>query len=206
MKNIIFDVGNVILNFDRKEVLPRFTDDIKVQEFIEENVINSPEWLGYGLLDIGYITREEMISQIQDRTNHKYEKETEEFIINFPNYLNLYSEVINLIKRLKNNGYNIYLLSNMSSYVYNSIKDSELFNYLDGYVLSYQEHKIKPYKSIYNTLIDKYNLDVNNSLFVDDNLKNIETANELGILGLKVEPDNYDSIIEVLKEKGISID
>ena len=206
MKNIIFDVGNVILNFDRKEVLPRFTDDIKVQEFIEENVINSPEWLGYGLLDIGYITREEMISQIQDRTNHKYEKETEEFIINFPNYLNLYSEVINLIKRLKNNGYNIYLLSNMSSYVYNSIKDSELFNYLDGYVLSYQEHKIKPYKSIYNTLIDKYNLDVNNSLFVDDDLKNIETANELGILGLKVEPDNYDSIIEVLKEKGISID
>ena len=206
MKNIIFDVGNVILNFDRKEVLPRFTDDIKVQEFIEENVINSPEWLGYGLLDIGYITREEMISQIQDRTNHKYEKETEEFIINFPNYLNLYSEVINLIKRLKNNGYNIYLLSNMSSYVYNSIKDSELFNYLDWYVLSYKEHKIKPYKSIYNTLIDKYNLDVNNSLFVDDNLKNIETANELGILGLKVEPDNYDSIIEVLKEKGISID
>lgn len=206
MKNIIFDVGNVILGFNRNEILPKFTDNIKEQEFIENHIINSPEWLGYGLLDNGYLTIEEIISQIEDRTNHEHDTLVENFLKNFPLYLDLYPRVINLIKKLKENGYKIYLLSNMCLYEHNSIKDSELFNYLDGYVLSYQEHKIKPYKSIYNTIITRYNLDVSETMFIDDNQKNIETANELGILGLKVEPDSYDSIIEVLRNNNINID
>ncbi|MBQ2639394.1 MAG: HAD family phosphatase [Bacilli bacterium] len=206
IKNIIFDIGNVILGFDREKILPEFVDNIEEQEFIEENIINSPEWLGYGLLDNGYLTIEEIISQIQDRTNHKNDHLVEKFLKSFPLYLDLYPDVIDIVKRLKDKGYNIYLLSNMCKYEHESIKDSELFNYVDGYVLSYQEHQIKPYEGIYNTILNRYNLKANESIFIDDNEKNIETANRLGIIGLKVEPDSYDSIIEVLKEKGITID
>ena len=70
IKNIIFDIGNVILNFDYLKVIANYTDNIKEQRFILDNIINSPEWLGYSLIDTGFITKEEAIQIVQDRTNH----------------------------------------------------------------------------------------------------------------------------------------
>ena len=55
IKNIIFDIGNVILNFNINEVLQKFTSNEVEQEFILKNIINSPEWLGNALIDTGYI-------------------------------------------------------------------------------------------------------------------------------------------------------
>ena len=43
IKNIVFDIGNVILNFKLEEILPKFTDDAKEKKFIIDNIINSPE-------------------------------------------------------------------------------------------------------------------------------------------------------------------
>ena len=57
IKNIIFDIGNVILNFNIKEVLQKFTSNKIEQKFILKNIINSPEWLGNALIDTGYISR-----------------------------------------------------------------------------------------------------------------------------------------------------
>lgn len=75
-----------------------------------------------------------------------------------------------------------------------------------GYVLSYLEHQIKPYISIYKTLINRYKLIERECLFIDDNEKNIETANKLGMLGKNVEPDNYESIENLLKSLKIYVD
>lgn len=58
IKNIIFDIGNVILNFNIKEVLQKFTSNKIEQKFILKNIINSPEWLGNALIDTGYISRD----------------------------------------------------------------------------------------------------------------------------------------------------
>ena len=74
---------------------------------------------------------------------------------------------------------------------------------VDGYVLSYLEHQIKPYESIYNTLINRYILNPKESLFIDDKYENVKTANRLGIMGKSVKPDNYNSIIELLAEYNI---
>lgn len=58
IKNIIFDIGNVILNFNIKEVLQKFTSNKIEQKFILKNIINSPEWLGNALIDTGHISRD----------------------------------------------------------------------------------------------------------------------------------------------------
>ena len=55
IKNIVFDIGNVILNFNIDEVLNKYTPDKKIRKFIKENIINSPEWLEYALIDTGYV-------------------------------------------------------------------------------------------------------------------------------------------------------
>lgn len=203
IKNIVFDIGNVIFNFNYKRVLRDYTLDKDKQNFIEKYIINSPEWLEYSLLDFGYMTKEQAISIVQDRTNHIYDDLIDDFWRNCNNYGYVDDRVLELITKLRKMGYKVYLLSNISSYTVNNIKKSGIFSLVDGFVLSYLEHQVKPYCSIYNTLIKRYNIKPNETVFIDDNARNIDTANELGIIGLKVEPDNYDSVIYVLRKLNI---
>lgn len=203
VKNIIFDIGNVILNFNLDEILPKFTKNIEEQKFILDNIINSPEWLGYALIDTGYINKEDAIEIVKDRTNHINDKIISDFWNNYNDYALVNDDVIKLIRKLKQNNYKIYLLSNINHYTHDYIKKSSLLDIVDGFVFSYIEHKIKPFNSIYNTMINRYNLNPNESLFIDDKEENVNTANRLGILGKKVEPDNYNSVIELLKEYNI---
>lgn len=200
IKNIIFDIGNVILNFNINEVLRKFTNNINEQNFILENIINSPEWLGNALIDTGYISRENAIEIVQDRTNHTNDELINNFWCNYNNFAQVDERVLQLIQKLKDNNYKIYLLSNINPYTFEFVNTSGLFNLVDGYVLSYKEHKVKPYKAIYNVLLERYNLIPNECLFIDDNKKNIDTGNLMRIISKKVEPDNYDSIINVIKE------
>lgn len=200
IKNIIFDIGNVILNFDVKQVVQRFTTNNNEQKFILDNIINSPEWLGNALIDTGYITREDAISIVQDRTNHIYDKLIEDFWYNYNNFAKIDERVLKLIEKLKNSNYKIYILSNINPYTHEFVKRSGLFELVDGYVLSYQEHQVKPFISIYNTLLKRYNLIPNESVFIDDNENNIVTGTSLGIISKKVEPDNYESIEKAINE------
>ena len=206
IKNVVFDIGNVILNFDYMKVISEYTDSIEEKKFILDNIMNSPEWLGYSLIDTGFITKEEAIQIVQDRTNHVNDNLVQNFWNNYNNYAFVDKRVLNLIERLKNKGYKVYLLSNMNEYTFNKVKASNLFNIVDGYVLSYLVHQVKPYISIYKTLISKYNLTVSECLFIDDNENNINTANSLGMIGRLVKPDNYEDILRVLNNSlGFSV-
>lgn len=203
IKNIIFDIGNVILQFDIKEVIPNFTKKESEKQFIINNIINSPEWLQYSLIDTGFISREQAIEIVEDRTNHINDELIEKFWYRYNDYSCINDNVIDIIKELKEKDYKIYLLSNINSHTYNHIKDNKLFNLVDGYVFSYIEHQVKPYVGIYNTLLERYKLIPQECLFIDDNIKNIKTANELGIQGKKVIPDNFESVVQTLKEYNI---
>jgi putative hydrolase of the HAD superfamily len=200
IKNIIFDIGNVILNFNITEVLQKFTSNRDNQKFILDNIINSPEWLGNSLIDTGYVTRENAIEIVKDRTNHINDTLITDFWYNYNNYAKVDERVLKLIKKLKDNNYKVYLLSNINPYTHEFVEKSGLFELVDGYVLSYQEHKVKPFIGIYKTLLERYNLIPNESLFIDDNEKNVITGNSLGIISKKVEPDNYNSIINIINE------
>lgn len=203
IKNIIFDIGNVILQFDIKEVIPNFTKKESEKQFIINNIINSPEWLQYSLIDTGFISREQAIEIVEDRTNHINDELIEKFWYRYNDYSFINDNVIDIIKELKEKDYKIYLLSNINSHTYNHIKDNKLFNLVDGYVFSYIEHQVKPYVGIYNTLLERYKLIPQECLFIDDNIKNIKTANELRIQGKKVIPDNFESVVQTLKEYNI---
>ena len=203
IKNIIFDIGNVVLDFNLLNVLSSFTENKEEQEFILNNIINSPEWLGYALIDTGYIRREDAIEIVKDRTNHTNDKLISDFWNTYNDYATVNENVITLIKELKANNYRVYLLSNINPYTYDFVKPSGLFDIIDGCVLSYLEHKVKPYESIYNVLINRYNLIAEECLFVDDKEDNVITANKIGMLGEKAEPDDYNSIINLLKQYNI---
>ena len=81
-----------------------------------------------------------------------------------------------------------------------NVEKSGLFDIVDGYVLSYKEHQVKPYVAIYETLLNRYELMASECLFIDDNEKNIKTAQELGFITRKVLSDNYESVLESISE------
>ena len=202
MKNIIFDFGGIILTVKMKEIVKKYTDSKEKQEFLLNNVVNSPEWIKYGLIDTGYITKEDFINLVNDRTNNIHKDLVEDFINNYINHVYIDDKIIELIKDLKKQGYKIYLLSNTQKYSYEKfIKDIEYL--FDGITLSFKEHLLKPYNAIYERLIDKYNLVPEESLFIDDREDNISTANKYGIKGRKVERNSIEDIKKVLQEYNI---
>ena len=205
IKNIVFDIGNVILHFDLDEVLPHFVSNEEEKNFLLKEVIHSPEWLSYALIDTGFLSREHAISIVEDRTNHKNDSLIEKFWYHYNEYSFIDDKVLCLILNLKKKGYSIYLLSNINEYTFESIYDSKLFDIVDGYVLSYLEHQVKPYKSIYLTLLDRFKLKPDECLFIDDNKKNVETAKDLGMIGEVVTPDSYSSVYDVLEKNKINV-
>ena len=86
IKNIVFDIGNVILHFDLDEVLPHFTSNDEEQNFLLQEVIHSPEWLSYALIDTGFLSRKHAISIVEDRTNHKNDSLIEDFWYHYNEY------------------------------------------------------------------------------------------------------------------------
>ena len=204
IKNIVFDIGNVILNFNIDKVLNKYTPDKKFRKFIKENIINSPEWLGNALIDTGYLKVEDAIKIVCDRTNHVNDFIVKDFWTTYINYAFIDDRMLDLLNKLKVNGYKIYLLSNINPYTYDFIKEnSNLFTIVDGYILSYEVHMVKPYRGIYEELLKKYSLIPKETLFIDDNARNIKTALSLKIKGIRVRPDNYDDLVNKLKSNKI---
>ena len=200
IKNIIFDFGNVIGRFDYKECISHFTTNEEEKNFLEEYVINSPEWLGYGYMDSGFITYDSIIKLINDRTNNKYPNLVENLINSHYKYITISDEILNIVKELKSKGYNIYLLSNTSKQVKDYFKDHEIFKYFDGFVLSYRINMLKPNDGIYEYLLNEYKLLPSECLFIDDREDNVRTANKYGIKGRNVNKDDIEDIKKVLNE------
>lgn len=200
IKNIVFDIGDVILNFDFKKVVDEFTNDLEKKEFFLNNILTSPSWQGFTLIDYGYLTIGEAISIVQDNTNYRESDLVEKVFKNYFLYSHINKKVLDLIKKLRKE-YKIYLLSNINEHTFNFIKTSGLFEIVDGYILSFEEHKVKPNEGIYKKLLAKYGLTASESLFIDDNLRNIKTAKRLNFEVIHVLPNNYDNLIDKLNEK-----
>lgn len=177
IKNIIFDLGNVLLDFNPKEYLRnKIKDEKKVQELYEE-IFLSEEW---PMLDRGTISEEEAINKICTRYNENSQL-IRAAMDNWYEMLNPIEKNVAVLKKLKDKGYNLYYLSNFHMLAFENVtKRHDFFKFFDGGVVSYEEKLLKPEEDIYNKLVERYTLKPNESVFVDDTLKNIEKAKKMG--------------------------
>lgn len=199
INNVIFDIGGVILDWDLEYMLDMCKNE-EEKEFVKENIFYTPEWANGGLLDTGSITQYDFIANVQERTNHVNDKFVSDFILGYYKTFHVKEEVLSLIDKLREKGIKVYILSNINDYICDKIDANKFLDKVDGYVLSYQVHEIKPNKKIYEILIDKYKLDPSKSLFIDDVMDNIKSANELGIKGRQVIKNSYVDILNILSE------
>lgn len=202
IKNIIFDLGNVIINYDQNHIIDCFTNNEDEIKYIYDEIFHAPEW---ALMDLGTITNEQAIEIINKRNNFKYEKLTQDFLNEWYKKQSINRDIVQIAKTLKNNGYNLYVLSNMANATYEYFKDDEFFSLCTGIVISAQEHIKKPDEKIYRLLLARYNLNAEECLFIDDDDsgKNYETANKIGINGRRIIPNQAEDVKKLLLEYSV---
>ena len=176
MKNIIFDIGNVLLEFKPFEYLLSLYDE-KTMGDLMTIIFSSDEWVE---LDLGNMTIDE-VKAIFCQRNPQYTKEIHHVLDHWSEMLTLIEENVSLIPKLKEKGYNLYLLSNFHDASFQEMYNKHaFFQYFDGKIISAYEHVIKPDEKIYRLLLEKYNLVADECLFIDDMAGNIYAAKALG--------------------------
>ena len=203
IKNIIFDLMNVIIKKDSNiKTLMNFTNDANKAEDLQKYIYKTEEWK---LLDLGNISHKQAIKEMQRKAPKEYSDLIKEVMNNRCQYVTVNEGTVKIAKSLKEKGYHIYVLSNMSEFAYTYFKDIDFFKICDGIMISAYEHLVKPDEKIFMTLLYRYGLKPEECLFVDDDDtgKTLETANKLGILGRSVKPNDSQDVLNLLGEYNI---
>jgi putative hydrolase of the HAD superfamily len=181
VKNIIFDLGNVLISFKPSEYFEKNNYPEAIKATILSDIFGSKEWL---MLDNGEITTPEAIDAIAKRS--PLNKEEIDHIFNLRTDLMFpLDQNVRLLPGLKKRGFRLYYLSNFPLDIFDEIKSGYyFFKHFDGGLISAEVKFSKPDVGIYKTLLEKYSLIPEECLFIDDAEINITAAEAIGMKGL----------------------
>ena len=180
IRNVIFDIGNVLIGFDWKAYTERLLGAEKAAR-VTAAMIGSGYWPE---LDRAVLSEDEILElfysagpDVRDEIRETYDRVGE--------CVERLEWVIPLIDELRERGYSVYYLSNLSEHVMGSNPDAfDFVGHMDGGVFSCYVNVIKPDLDIYRILLDRYWLDPSECVFIDDHEENIDAARMLGIEGI----------------------
>ncbi len=200
IKNIVFDLGRVLLKFEPIEYLKSiYKNEDKVQ-LLYNNVFACKEWLD---LDRGIISNGEAIQIMSERVPNE-KADIEHILKNWVDILTPINGSIEILKILKQKGYNIYLLSNFHKDAFNKVfEEFDFFKCFNGKVVSSDVFLLKPDKEIFIKLCKKYDLKPQESIFIDDTLVNVKAAEEVGFKGIQFICPEQAAV--GLKEFGVEV-
>ncbi len=198
MKNIVFDVGMVLIDFRWHAYMKDKGISEEIIEEIGNKIIKSTLWEE---LDLGAADESDIIKRMR-LCIPEYEKELDLFWDNPVEMVREFDYSYSMIESLKKEGYNVYLLSNYPEIMYNLQWPSFSFlNLMDGIVVSSLEKCVKPDEEIYKILLKRYALEPSETCFIDDRMENVETANRLGITGILFK--GYEELKKEFENIGI---
>lgn len=199
LKNIIFDMGNVLLRFDRELFMDVWGVAEEDKELLRRVVFSSTDWVK---LDWGTHDEEEAVERMCRRLPERLHAVTRQLVMHWDEPIRPIAGMEALVRELKEKGYRLYLLSNAShrQHAYwPRVPGSELF---EGTVISADLGVIKPDSAIYEALYTKFDLKPEECLFIDDSPYNIEGGLRTGMDGIIYFGDT-PALREELKARGV---
>ncbi|MEX8549230.1 MAG: HAD family hydrolase [Mucilaginibacter sp.] len=202
INTIIFDLGNVLINWDPKLLYNKlFDSEEKTNHFLEH--ICTLTWNEEQ--DAGRSLEAGTKALIEQYPQHKTEIEA---------YYGRWEEMLNgpiegtveIFKKLKATGkYKFYALTNWSAELFPiALREFNFLNWFDGIVVSGDEGIRKPEAAFFQILFDRYQVNPADAVFIDDNLRNVEAARKLGIESIRFT--SAEELRESLKEYEVTID
>lgn len=180
IRNIVFDVGDVLIGFYPMEYLTSQFGKEKAMR-ISDAVFGSGYWKE---LDIARLSEKEILELFYIGAPDLH-NEIKEAFDRMGEYIIRLSWPVQLIDALKEKGYSVYFLSNMSEHFKASNTVAfDFVSHMDGGVWSCDVHEIKPDTAIYEILFEKYGLIPEECLFIDDHKENIDIGKKFGMKGI----------------------
>lgn len=197
IKNIVFDFGGVLIDWNPVYLYRKVFDKKEDMDYFLNNVCRY-DW--NILQDAGRPLAEATAEKQQEFPEYK-----EEIAMYYGRWTEMLGGTIEknvkLIRPLKKR-YRIYGLTNWSAETIPfAIERYDFFNDLNGMVVSGEEKTMKPDPELYQILLSRYRIKPEESLFIDDNEKNIDTAREMGFQVIHLSEDI--NLEEELKKAGI---
>lgn len=199
---IIFDLGGVLIDWNPEYVyLDVFNGDREKMKWFFDTICTH-DW-----------------NENQD-AGYPLSKATEERVALFPEYeewIRMYYgrwedmlgeaifETVDILDKLiSKKQFKIVALTNWSHETFPvALQRFDFLHWFEGIVVSGKEGTRKPFKEIYETTLNRFNIKAENSIFIDDNLRNIEAANVLGINGIHFK--NPKLLVQQLSEYNITL-
>ena len=185
IKNIIFDLGGVILTLDPNQAVRRF-EEIGVKDAVQR--LDSYTQHGiFGDLEHGLITAEEFRKSLSEMIGR--EVSHEECAYGWQGYAKELPERNKaILRQLHNEGYRLILLSNTNPYMMEWVNSTEFDGrghsigyYFDAMYLSYEMQLMKPSQDIFHRVLMTEQVSPSECLFIDDGPRNVAAASQMGI-------------------------
>lgn len=202
IKNIVFDMGKVLVAFDADHYIARFVPDRLDHEIMRRELFRSVEWVR---LDRGTMTDEEAAASVCTRLPERLHEAVTQILANWHQDIPPLDGVYDLVRELKEeSGYPIYLLSNTSAKFHDFRKNIPALKFFDGEFISADWHLLKPEPAIYGVFLSHFGLKANECVFIDDAPLNIEAAINAGMSGIVYHNDPGD-LRRKLRELGVHV-
>ena len=183
INTVIFDVGMILVEFRWKAYLKEFGWNEEINEKVAKATVLSDTWNKF---DKGIMSWEELFKEFLSHDS-SVEKEIKLFFEQIGNIVRAYEDTEGWIRSVKESGCKVYILSNYPELLFEkSQKELGFLKYVDGAVFSFQEKTVKPEDEIYQRLLEKYEINPSEAVFLDDVEKNLLAAQKHGIATIHV--------------------
>jgi putative hydrolase of the HAD superfamily len=181
IKNVVFDIGKVLIGFDWDRYIAGLFDE-ETASHVTAAMFGGSDWKE---LDRAVLSVDEIVERFH-AAGRGYEEAIDEAFARVGECVARRDWVIPLVDSLRERGYRVYFLSNMSEHVMGSNPEAyDFVDHMDGGVFSCHVRLIKPDPAIFHALFDKYGLTPEECLFVDDQPDNIWASKKLGMKAIR---------------------
>lgn len=182
-RNVVFDVGQVLLRFEPNEFLPRMLSPEAARVLTAKVLFECPTW---SRIDQGTIEEEACAKQeCRDAGVPELWPEALYAIQHYHEHMSVLPPA-SLLPQLRAMGKRLYVLSNYGpdGFARSEKRFADVFAQFDGMIVSGREKLIKPDPAIYQLLLSRYQLDPAQTVFIDDRAENIRVARQVGMQGI----------------------
>lgn len=199
IRNVVFDMGKVLIQFDVEHYLSCFASTPEDREKLRREVFRSVEWVQ---LDRGTVTDEQAAALICQRLPERLHPAVTGIFQQWHEDIPPLDGIYELASDLKDNGYRLYLLSNTSARFHQFRKNIPALRFFDGEFISADVGLLKPELEIYRRFFQRFSLNPEECVFIDDVPANIEASVRAGMPGI-VYNDDPQELREKLRALGV---